>query len=259
MQLETSQGRINNAQASTPSPQPAQPGQAFRDCTGAHCPELVVIPAGSFVMGSNDGATDEKPPHSVSVRSFALGKYEVTQGQWKAVMGSNPSRYSYCGDNCPVENVSWNDIQQYLGKLNGMTGMKYRLASEAEWEYAARAGSTGKWSFGDNESALGQYAWFRGNSNQQTQAVGQKQANAFGLHDMHGNVWEWVQDVWHDNYSGAPTDGSEWTAGGDQTRRVLRGGAWYDFPVDLRSAYRGWNSPDSRGSGFGFRIARTVP
>ena len=252
-------------QAASPTPPPPaqaslQPGHVFRDCTGAHCPELVVIPAGSFVMGSNDGDADENPPHSVSVRSFALGKYEVTQGQWKAVMGSNPSGFKECGDNCPVEQVSWSDIQQYLAKLNGMTGMKYRLASEAEWEYAARAGSTGKYSWG-NEIGRNQAncngcgsRW----DDKSTAPVGSFSANAFGLHDMHGNVWEWVEDVWHDNYAGAPTDGSAWKSGGDSSRGVLRGGSWNFNPGFLRSANRFGNSPVFR-SGLGFRLARTVP
>jgi formylglycine-generating enzyme required for sulfatase activity len=243
-------------QAAAPA---TQPGHAFKDC--ADCPEMVVVPAGSFTMGSNE-SDDEKPPHQVNIRSFALGKFEVTQGQWKAVMGSNPSRFNSCGDNCPVEQTSWNDIQQYIQKLSQQTGKQYRLPSEAEWEYAARAGSTGKWSLGDNESGLGEYAWYEANSISRTWPVGQKQANAFGLHDMHGNVSEWVQDLWHDNYSGAPTDGSAWQQGGDASRHVLRGGSWINSPVNLRSAYRFGRSPGIRGtlfSGFGFRLARIVP
>lgn len=233
-----------------------QPGSVFKDCVD--CPEMVVIPEGSFTMGSNEN-DDEKPARSVSVRSFALGKFEVTQGQWKAIMGSNPSYFSQCGDNCPVEQVSWDNIQQYLNKLNQMTGQKYRLASEAEWEYAARAGSLGKWSFGDDKGALGQHAWFFANSYGRTQPVGQKQANALGLHDMHGNVSEWVQDVWHDNYAGAPTDESAWVTGGEPWRRVLRGGDWLTAPDSLRSAHRFGISPDYWGSRTGFRIARPVP
>ena len=277
-------------QAASPTPPPPaqaslQPGQAFRDCNGAHCPEMVVIPAGSFVMGS--GAAEQKkaqeagtpkelidresPQHSVSVRSFALGKYEVTQGQWKAVMGSNPSEFKNCGDNCPVENVSWNDIQQYLAKLNGMTGMKYRLASEAEWEYAARAGCSTAFNVGgqcrDKIEASeanfdGNYTYngsAKGVYRQKTIEVGSFGANNWGLHNMHGNVWEWVEDVWHDNYAGAPTDGSAWKSGGDSSRRVLRGGAWISYPGNLRSAYRSRNSPDVRDYDYGFRLARTVP
>ncbi len=242
-----------------PTPQPVQQGlqagQTAKDCDV--CPEMVVIPAGSFTMGSSDGDDDEEPLHRVNIQSFALGKFEVTQGQWKAVMGNNPSRFTECGDNCPVERVSWNDIQEYIQKLNQRSGKTYRLASEAEWEYAARAGSTGKWSFGDNQSQLGEYAWYSANSGK-TQRVGQKKPNAFGLYDMHGNVWEWVQDVLHDNYSGAPTDGSAWMNGGDNSRRVLRGGSWSDIPAGLRSANRFWYSPESRIISIGFRLARTV-
>jgi formylglycine-generating enzyme required for sulfatase activity len=234
-----------------------QPGQAFKDC--ADCPELVVIPAGSFEMGSNDGDDGEKPTHRVNIRSFALGKYEVTQGQWKAVMGSNPSYFSKCGDNCPVEQVSWNDIQQYIQKLNQKTDQNYRLPSEAEWEFAARAGSSTKWSFGSDQGQLGQHAWYYSNSGSNTHPVGQKQANAFGLYDMHGNVREWVQDWYHANYSGAPSDGSAWESGGEQKSRVLRSGSWGSFPAYLRSAIRDRFTPGSRNDYLGFRLARTAP
>ena len=245
-------------QSTQAAPPPAvQPGQAFKDC--ADCPEMVVIPAGSFTMGSNEKDT-EKPPHSVNVRSFALGKYEVTQQQWKAVMGSNPSQFSSCGDNCPVEQVSWEDAQQFIQKLSQMLGKQYRLPSEAEWEYAARAGSTGRWSFGDDESALGQYAWYSGNSNKQTHPVGQKQANAFGLYDMHGNVWEWVQDMGQDNYRGAPADGSAWEIVGKYGFRGLRGGSWDFSPSYLRSAFRGRRPPENQDNiGLGLRLAGAVP
>jgi formylglycine-generating enzyme required for sulfatase activity len=234
-----------------------QAGQAIKDC--ADCPEMVVIPAGSFQMGSN-GDADEEPVHSVSVSSFALGKYELTQGQWKAVMGSNPSKFSNCGDNCPVEQVSWNDIQQYIQKLNAKSGQRYRLPSEAEWEYAARAGSMGKYSWGNGIGRNNANCDGCGSQwdNKSTAPVGQFRPNAFGLYDMHGNVWEWVQDYFHDNYSGAPSDGSAWESGGEQKRRVLRGGSW-DYPADLRSAVRGGSSPGSRGINFGFRVARTAP
>jgi len=246
----------STASQSAPS---AQPGQVFRDCQQAHCPEMVLIPAGRFTMGSNDYES-ERPPHQVNIRSFAMGKYEVTQGQWKAVMGENPSRFKECGDSCPVEKVSWDDIQQYLQKLNQMTGQQYRLPSEAEWEYAARAGSSTKYSWGDeigknnaNCDGCGS-RW----DDKSTAPVGSFAANAYGLHDMQGNVWEWVQDVGHDNYQGAPTDGSAWLSGGDQRRRVLRGGSWNSYPLILRAASRYWGTPDDRISNLGFRVARTV-
>jgi formylglycine-generating enzyme required for sulfatase activity len=252
---------LPQASPATQSTGIAQTGQVFKDCAG--CPEMVVIPAGSFTMGSNEDE-NEKPPHPVNIRSFALGKFEVTQGQWKTVMGSNPSEFSDCGDNCPVDSVSWHDVQVFLQLLNQKTGQQYRLPSEAEWEYAARAGSIGRWTFGDDEMLLDQHAWFTSGLSflgfgRRPHPVGQKLANAFGLHDMHGSVYEWVQDVWHENYIGAPTDGSVWNSGGDSSLRVFRGGSWINFSYVLRSALRSRNTPDFRYEGIGFRIARTVP
>ena len=239
--------------------------------TCALCPPMVVVPAGGFMMGSPASETgrysDEGPQRRVAVAGFELGKTEITQGQWKAVMGSNPSAFKDCGDNCPVENVSWDDAQAFIRKLNEQTGRRYRLPSEAEWEYAARAGSTTAYPWGAVAShehanygkdeccaglASGKDRWVN------TAPVGQFPPNAFGLHDMHGNVREWVLDVWHDNYTGAPTDGSAWLAGGNQARRVLRGGSWGGAPQDLRSANRGGYTPDNRNVITGFRIARTL-
>ena len=250
---------MGSAQQAGGTPKPgtrSSPGQAIKDC--ADCPEMVVIPAGSFTMGSNENA-NEQPVHRVNVPSFLIGKTEVTQGQWKAVMGSNPSTFSQCGDDCPVERISWNDAQEFAQRLSQKTGRQYRLPSEAEWEYAARAGSNAKWSFGGNESQLGDYAWFSANSQSKTQRVAQKRPNAFGLYDMHGNVWEWVQDCWHDNYTGAPTDGSAWTTGCSGNDRVLRGGSWGVGPARLRSAIRLGYSPDYfRYIDIGLRLARTL-
>ena len=172
-------------------------------------------------------------------------------------MGSNPSYFSSCGDDCPVEQVSWNDAQEFAKRLSQKTGKQYRLPSEAEWEYAARAGSTTRRSFGDSESQLGDYAWYRENSQNKSQRVAQKKSNAFGLFDMHGNVWEWVQDCLHENYTGAPTDGSAWTTGCSNSR-VLRGGSWDSNPASLRSAVRVRSSPDIRYSDLGLRLARTL-
>ena len=223
---------------------------------------MVVIPAGSFVMGSNESA-DEQPVHRVNVSSFLMGKTEVTQGQWKAVMGNNPSRFSQCGEDCPVEQVSWNEAQEFARRLSQKTGNQYRLPSEAEWEYAARAGSNTKWSFGDNESQLGDHAWYLGNSKawfgeNKTQRVAQKKPNAFGLFDMHGNVWEWVQDCWHDNYIGAPSAGSAWSTACSGNYRVFRGGSWIDGPSILRAAIRYRNTPVYRVDINGLRLARTL-
>lgn len=183
-------------------------GNTIKDC--ADCPEMVVIPAGSFQMGADknfeEASDSEGPVHRVEVKSFLMGKYEVTQTEWVAVMGGNPSEFK--GRTRPVEHVSWNDAQEFIRRLNAKTGKEYRLPSEAEWEYAARAGSQSAWSFGDDKGQLGNHAWYIDNSGNETHPVGQLQANKFGLFDMHGNVWEWVQDCWHFNYRGAPSDGS---------------------------------------------------
>ena len=236
-----------------------QPGTTFKDCPD--CPEMVVIPAGAFLMGSKadpfastQPSENEQPQYQVTIKSFAIGKYEVTQEQWYAVMGTLPSRFK--GRTLPVEQVSWSDAQEFVKKLSDNTGKNYRLPSEAEWEYAARAGSQTAYSFGDNVGELGRYGWFNNNSNNTTHPVGEKLPNAFGLHDMHGNVWEWTEDCWNENYSNAPTDGSAWTAG-NCSLRVVRGGSWYIDPQYLRSAGRDRFTTASRFSSVGFRVART--
>jgi formylglycine-generating enzyme required for sulfatase activity len=261
--LRAQGGEVQPSQAlmaPTPNPgsgmsatQALEPGQTFKDC--AECPEMVVIPAGRFLMGSPEAergrSADEGPQRWVDVPRFAMGKFEVTQGQWQAVMSSNPSHFKGCGLNCPVENVSWIDAQEFVRRLNQLTGRNYRLPSEAEWEYAARAGTTTSYSWGYG------FEGNRANNGSRTVQVGSYPANGFGLHDMHGNVWEWVQDVWHDAYYRAPNDGSAWVTAGDQTRRVLRGGSWGDTPLYLRSASRNRYTPDHRIGITGFRIART--
>ena len=229
-------------------------GRVLRDCPD--CPELVVVAPGRFLMGSPAGEAgrdaDEGPQRWVDVPRFAMGRFEVTQRQWEAVMGSNPSHFRACGPDCPVENVSWNDAQEFVRRLSQRTGQSYRLPSEAEWEYAARGGATTAYFWGDTFDPR------RANNNAfLTVRVGSYGANAFGLHDLHGNVFEWVQDVWHDSYVGAPSDGSAWMSGGDPSRRVLRGGSWSIAPQALRSANRDWDSPVNRSSLTGFRIART--
>ena len=234
----------------------AAAGKIIKDC--ADCPEMVVIPAGSFEMGSNK-EPNEMPVHRVTIkRAFALGKTEVTQGQWKAIMdNNNPSKFSSCGDNCPVEQVSWDDVQIFIEKLNAKTGKKYRLPSEAEWEYACRAGGQHEYCGSDDLDSI---AWYgasakpAGNSGKSTNPVATKQANAFGLYDMSGNVWEWVEDVYHDSYNGAPSDGSAWQ--GDSVLRVPRGGSWSFLQ---RAAKRGGSESDFRYSTIGFRLARTLP
>ncbi len=230
-----------------------QVGQVFKDCVD--CPEMVVIPAGTFTMGSSK-VPNEQPAHSVTLaRPFAIGKFEVTQGQWKALMGSNPSQFAQCGDDCPVEQISWNDAQAFIQKLNAKTGKNYRLSSEAEWEYACRAGGSHEYCGSNSVDSVG---WHENNSGAKTHPVGGKQANAWGLYDMSGNVWEWVQDWYHDNYNGAPTDGSPWESGGARTDRVLRGGSSYFIPAYLRSANRYRYTPDLRFINYGLRLARTL-
>lgn len=224
----------------------------------AECPDMVVIPAGNFQMGSNE-RNNEKPIHSVSIKSFAMGKTEVTQALWTAIMGSNPSKFRQCGQDCPVEQVSWDDVQQFLHKLNAHSGMRFRLPSEAEWEYAARSGSTGKYGFGNDPDLLGRFAWYEKNSDGQTHPVAHKIPNAFGLYDMHGNVWEWVEDWHQEDYIGAPTDGIAWVNGDDRRFRVLRGGNYFYDPGDLRSAGRYGEAPDYRIYYIGFRLAMTLP
>jgi formylglycine-generating enzyme required for sulfatase activity len=223
--------------------------------------EFVLIPAGSFVMGADadieDAFDDEIPQHPVTIsQPFFLGTHEVTQDQWKAVMGNNPSRFR--GGSNPVERVSWDDVQTFIERLNRKEGTKYRLEyrlpTEAEWEYAARAGTTSTYSFGDDPDSLGQYAWYVGNSGDEPHPVGQKRPNPWGLYDMHGNVWEWVQDWFgEDYYATSPTVDPRGPSGGPG--RALRGGGWGNGAKYLRSAYRGRYSPGSRGVYRGFRLA----
>ena len=244
------------------------PGTIIKDC--AECPEMVVLPSGSFLMGAPpDPAVDpfsnekpkslgdrrERPQHRVQIQTFAIGKYEVTQEQWFAVMGNNPSQNK--GRNLPVETVSIDDVYQFINKLNQKTGQKYRLPSEAEWEYAARAGGNTIYPFGDTDSELYVYAWFDAIANK-TNPVGLKRPNQFGLFDMLGNVWEWTADCWHDNYAGAPTDGSAWPSACEDYWRVARGGSWSYGPVVFTSAYRVKNSADMRFFDHGFRLARDL-
>lgn len=222
--------------------------------------DFVLIPAGAFDMGSPSDErgrfSDEEPVHHVKIKNeFYMGKYEVTQKHWRKVMENNPLYYEE--DDWPVEAVSWNDAQDFIKKLNEKEGTnKYRLPSEAEWEYAARAGTTTRYSFGDDESRLGEYGWHEGwtDDNLGTHPVGQKKPNPWGLYDMHGNVFEWVQDKYHENYNGAPSDGSAWESGG-RSYRVLRGGSWSIQSRLCRSAYRSNLDPDYRDSyGLGFRL-----
>ncbi|MFM7425036.1 MAG: SUMF1/EgtB/PvdO family nonheme iron enzyme [Elainella sp.] len=236
--------------------------------------EMVSIPGGSFQMGSPETEKqryqDESPQRQVTVPAFLMGRYAVTQAQYEAIAGKNPSKFK--GANRPVEQVSWNDAQAFCQKLSQQTGRNYRLPSEAEWEYACRAGTTTPFHFGETITTdlanyrgtdwdyqgttySGNYgAAPKGQFRQQTTEVGSFPANAFGLCDMHGNVWEWCEDVYHKTYEGAPTDGTAWIAGGDQNLRLLRGGSWINHPQPCRSAHRDRDAPDALPSRVGFRV-----
>ncbi len=211
--------------------------------------QMIYIPGGEFTMGSND-YDNEKPPHQVKLSPFFIGKYQITQAQWKAVMKTNPSNFK--GDNLPVEQVSWNDAAQFCEAISKQTGEDYRLPTEAEWEYACRAGSTTKYCFGDDEKSLGDYAWYYGNSSAKTHPVGQMKPNAWGLHDMHGNVWEWCQDWYDENYyKQSPRENPQGPSSGEY--RVLRGGSW-GLIYHCRSANRHWDAPGYFNRNVGFRV-----
>ena len=336
------QARIKKLQASKIKVEgEIKPGSEFRDCPD--CPEMVIIPAGQFNMGSNNGGAEEQPVHRVAiVKNFAIGKTEVTQGQWRALMktsatplvnenglrelvgelqhvlpnhkrkdvteghfnqiletspeyykncgdhctaeekrairesadngntdstedqskvyvDNNPSYFKNCGDDCPVEQVSWEDAQKYIQKLSAKTGKKYRLPSEAEWEYACRGGTNKEYCGSDKVEGIawyGAYSNSSGNSARTTHVAATLSPNGFGLFDMSGNVWEWVEDNYHTDYNGAPSDGSAWIDSGG--RHIFRGGAWSSKPQEVRAAQRGWNTPFSRGS-VGFRVVRVLP
>jgi len=225
--------------------------------------EFVKIAPGQFMMGCLDDDPqcddEEKPAHRVRItKAFELGKYEVTQAQWQSVMGTNPSRYK--GEARPVESVSWNDIQEFMTRMNARNdGYKYRLPTEAEWEYAAHAGSTTPL----DPTQLDDIAWFEKNSMNQTHPVGQKKPNAWGLYDMHGNVWEWAQD-WFANYTAADAVDPEGSATGQPVSngrnqvqvRIGKGGSWYSGPFSLRISNRGIAVPTDRINVQGFRCAR---
>lgn len=237
----------------------------FRDTPDS--PEMVVIPAGEFMMGTAKddtvGYPNIRPAHRVVIGArFALARYAVIfkeYDQFCAMTGQTPPADQGWGrERRPVIHVSWHDAQAYVGWLSRETGAPYRLPSEAEWEYACRAGSTTHWSFGDDEALLADHAWYYANSESKTHPVGEKRANRFGLHDMHGNVFEWLEDVRHEDYQGAPADGSAWTTKGDIFTRVVRGGSWFGLPRYLRSAIRYYITPDDRNDKFGFRVARTL-
>ena len=245
-----------------------RPGREFRDCP--ECPQMVVVGAGEFMMGSRsgEGDADERPRHRVRIpAAFAVGKYEVTFDEWDACVagggcgGHRPDDEGWGRGRRPVVNVSWEDAKAYVEWLGRRTGKGYRLLSEAEWEYAARAETETKYWWGDgvgrNRANCDgcRSAW---DGRRKTAPVGSFEANGYGLHDVHGNAWEWVEDCWHDNYNGAPGDGEAWVSGRNCGGRVLRGGSWYSKPWVLRSANRDRNPSGNRDDVDGFRIARTL-
>jgi formylglycine-generating enzyme required for sulfatase activity len=235
--------------------------------------DMVLIPGGTFLMGSppNEKERDysETPQHSVTVQRFFMSKYPVTQAQWKAVaalpqinLPLNPNPSYFKGKNQPVEQVSCYEAEEFCARISQKTGKMYRLPSESEWEYACRAGTTTPFHFG--ETITGELANFdahyaygfapKATDLQETTPVGSFPANAFGLYDMHGNVWEWCADFWHEYYYGAPTDGSAWNKNGNNRYRILRGGSWYDEPKSCRSAHRVCAPLDTRRYNCGFRL-----
>ena len=222
---------------------------------------MILVEGGVFDMGDRELDSDiyDKPVHLVNVPSFYISKFPVTQGLWESVMGKNPSDFK--GKDRPVENVSWEDAQEFVKMLFGFTGKKYRLPTESEWEFAARGGIHPDHSDGflfAGSDKLKEVGWYEVNSGNETHPVGQKLSNELELHDMSGNVWEWVEDQWHSNYENAPLDGSAWVDRDKSTNRVYRGGSWYDEARDCRVSYRESRSREFRSNFIGFRLALSL-
>ena len=251
-------------------------GEMFKDCDA--CPEMVVVPAGNFMMGSpasEEGRSEnEGPRHRVTMLdAFAVGKYEVTFDEWEACVsdggcnGYRPKDQGWGRGDRPVIFVNWEDAKSYVAWLSRKTGNSYRLPSESEWEYAARAGTTTPFHFGrtispDQVNDKGDSSYAGGPTGvyrEETVSAGSFPGNTFGLFDVHGNVWEWVEDCPHDSYAGAPSDGSAWTTGSDCSSRIFRGGSWGDPPKNVRAADRNYWTTDKRYHFIGFRVARTLP
>lgn len=247
----------------------ARAAEAFRDCP--ECPEMIAVPAGSFAMGATK-ATDgeakryEGPTRTVAVTRFAIGRYEVTFAEWDACVAAKGCSHKaddrgWGRGRRPVVNVSWQDASQYVRWLARKTGKPYRLPSEAEWEYAARARTgTPFWWGADAGSNLANCLVCGGAfGGSKTAPVGTFKPNAFGLFDVHGNAWEWVADCWHDGYAGAPADARAWVDGGNCKLRVLRGGSWISVARALRVSHREGYDPTFRYASNGFRVARDLP
>jgi formylglycine-generating enzyme required for sulfatase activity len=219
-------------------------GTVVKDCE--FCPEMVSIPSGILNLSNN----------SAAIKTFLIGKTEITQGQWISIMQNNPSRNKFCGKDCPVEQVSWDDIQEFIRRLNMITKKNYRLPSEAEWEYASRSGGKSTWSFGQDVKDLFDHAWFKLNTfGNGPKKVSLKEPNSFGLFDMYGNVWEWTQDCWNKNYYDRTVDSMAWIEDGC-LERVIRGGSWASLPGDTNSIKRDFIPSNQKADTIGFRIAR---
>jgi formylglycine-generating enzyme required for sulfatase activity len=257
------------AAAPQPPPKPARetrppPPPTFRDRLkdGGDGSEMVRLPSGRFLIGAAEVA-NERPRHEVRIeRPFAIGRFPVTFDDYDRFVAAtnhqHPDDEGWGRGRRPVINVSWNDAVAYCVWLTGQTGRTYRLPSEAEWEYVGRAGTATHWSYGDDARALSDYAWFGENSGNRTHPVGEKKSNPWGFHDIHGNVWEWVQDHWHGDYQDAPADGSAWEDAAARAGRVVRGGSWMYSAWDVRVSSRLGFAPDSRGSGIGLRLAQDL-
>ena len=248
------------AEPKPPEGQPEPELQVTKELTNSLGMQFVLIPAGTFMMGSGiaeAGDEDERPQHQVTLsQPFYLQTTPVTQGQWKRLMGENPSFFPECGEDCPVENVSWDDAQEFIKKLNHLEKVdQYRLLTEAEWEYSCRAGSTQSYCFGEGEAELGQYAWYADNSQRSPNPVGRLKPNAWGLYDMHGNVYEWCQDRYAAYPHGPVTDPKGPSVG---EYRVLRGGSWDCEAGEIHSTYRHRLTPGYRYGHEGFRVARDL-
>lgn len=224
-------------------------------------PEMVFVEGGCFQMGDIFGKGDEieRPVHKVCLDDFYMGKYEVTQREWVEIIGANPSGFKGC-DNCPVENVSWEDVSKYIKKLREKTGKEYRLPTEAEWEYAARSGGKKElWAGTSDDVKLGDYAWHHYNTDDSTHPVGQKKPNGLGIYDMSGNVSEWVWDGYNKKYyETSPKDNPKAPLDEHEIERVIRGGSWVSNPWAIRTTDRSRNAPDTKDPVCGFRLALSI-
>lgn len=220
--------------------------------------DMLYIEGGGFVMGeAQSEQKNRRPAHKVAIERFYLGKYQVTQMLWKTMMKTEPSFTK--GNLMPVVSISWEEVQEFIEQLNQLTKQSFRLPTEAEWEYAARGGIFSQNYIYSGSDKLSQVAWYRENSNNELQEVGQKLANELGLYDMSGNVLDWCEDDWHNSYHNAPADGRAWINAPRSARRIIRGGSFFNDAVKCRPVFRAYNSLDNRNGNIGFRLAMSLP